>query len=271
MLEVQVGRWKRDHVAEAHVDLDVDSRFGQTCLDGHSDATAAVLFPGRLHVQCGDVEHQAVVLDSSRGDLAHRCHDRGFVAGADAEQIEVTGWPVGLTKTDREEHGVEDELVPPRQPRQTIQEPLGRGVHERQREVLAPRLGHAEEARRTDAPTLTTCLRVMRPSHPVGAHHPRHPQAPSWLPQLAGRALPETAVVAQRLNGDIDADLVAELDAVTTVRAGLVIGTRTPSMSCSSIPVASAAPTVLKTGTGTKSTLGLPARRSTAIQTSRGC
>ena len=49
---------------------------------------------------------------------------------------------------------------------------------------------------------------------PVRPEHPRHPELVRLTPQIVDSPLPQPAIVPQCLDGDIDADLVAELEAV---------------------------------------------------------
>ena len=49
---------------------------------------------------------------------------------------------------------------------------------------------------------------------PVWADHAGHSEVVRLTPQLVDSALPKAAIVPERLDGDIDTDSVAELEAV---------------------------------------------------------
>ena len=144
---MEVRRRRSNRVPEADIDLNVDACFCKARLHDSTNPAVRIVLTDRMHLEVINIEHQAVVINFRCGDVANGGSDSRFGGLAKAEKIEVSCWPVSLADSDREQHGtLQDEPVSVLRLRQSIQEPLGSVVHERQREIFAPLLRHLEQS-----------------------------------------------------------------------------------------------------------------------------
>jgi hypothetical protein len=91
---------------------------------------------------------QSAVAEIRGGDITDGRGNCSFGCFAQAEKIEVSGRPVMFSNADREQHGsFQHEAVAVFRFRESIQEPLGTVIHERQREVFLPLLRHFQQPR----------------------------------------------------------------------------------------------------------------------------
>ena len=138
---MQVRRGRRDRVPEADINLNVDARFREARLHDGTDAAVRVVLPNSVHRGIVNIERQTVVIDLRGRDLLDGRRNCGFGGLGQAEEIQIAGRPVPLSDADREQHGsFQHEAVAMLRLRESIQEPLGTVIHERQHEVFLPLL-----------------------------------------------------------------------------------------------------------------------------------
>jgi hypothetical protein len=75
---------------------------------------------------------------------------------------------------------------------------------------------------RTEAPTLRDGLAIGHQRFDVGPHHRPEPRSLGVSPELVGRAAPAAQSLAQPLQGEVQADLVAVAEAIDDGFGGTV-------------------------------------------------
>ena len=110
--ELQIRRGRRDRIAEADVNLDVDARLRKTHLYDSAQASVSVVFSDGVHLQGAHIEDEAIVINLRRCNLTNGGVNGRFRGLSHAEKIEVPGGPVLLPDPDREQHcAFQDELL----------------------------------------------------------------------------------------------------------------------------------------------------------------
>jgi hypothetical protein len=103
---------RRDRIAEADVNLDVDARLRKTHLDDSAQASVSTVFSDGMHLQGTHIENQAIVINLRRGNLTNGGVDGPCRGLSHAEKIEVLGRPVWFPDPNREQHcALQDELL----------------------------------------------------------------------------------------------------------------------------------------------------------------
>lgn len=103
--EVDFYRIRDDHIAEANIHLEVDTRLAQEGFDASSDAAVLRLFADFLNSNAVRQKLESVVADFE-GAKGLKAGSDGFGAGSPiAEQVEISRRPVGLPTPNDIEHG----------------------------------------------------------------------------------------------------------------------------------------------------------------------